>query len=81
MKTRRERLDFLTPRWMQICRALTDCDLNMAWAARVAGIKRATMQDYCKRIAIATGLSPTNFYDLQELLEMEVKDVCLRSLT
>ena len=52
-------------------RAMADADMNLSRAARDLGLHRDTLRSQLETIANRTGLSPTNFYDLSELLYPE----------
>lgn len=66
------KLPKLTAQEMEWLRSLADCDLNLAWAARCMKMRRTTLQSRLGRIFERTGLNPLNFYDLHELLYLEV---------
>lgn len=61
-------------RWLEICRAYADCDMNTLKTSRELGIPRGTLQYWFKQIADETGLNPLVFYDLNELLWMGTED-------
>lgn len=50
---------------------LADCDMNIAWTARILGTRRNTLQYHFDSIMRKTGLDPLNFYNLHELLYLE----------
>jgi len=56
---------------MEAIRAMADADMNLSRAARDLGLHRDTLRSQLETIANRTGLSPTNFYDLSELLYPE----------
>lgn len=56
---------------MEVVRAMADADMNLSRAARDLGLHRDTLRSQLETIANRTGLSPTNFYDLSELLYPE----------
>ncbi len=61
----------LRPVQMQIVRALADNSLNVSKTARELYRSKSGMQHQLARIRECTGLDPTNFYDLNELLYAE----------
>lgn len=64
----------ISAKMLEVAQALAENNLNTSTAARDLGVKRTTLQARVKRIKDKTGLDPMNFYDLNELLYMEVDD-------
>lgn len=69
----RPKRNALDERDLNAIRAIADCDMNVAKAARVVGMRMNTLRNRIARIHEITGLSPVRFYDLQKLLENEVQ--------
>ena len=63
----------IKPYWLEMCRALAENNMILSQAARELGMPRNTFRAHCVEIALGTGLNPLNFYDLNELLYMEVE--------
>lgn len=59
---------------MDLVRSLAENDMRASAAARELGWNRSTVQNRCERIFVKTGLNPMCFYDLNELLNMEVQE-------
>lgn len=64
----------LSAKEMDLVRTLAECDMVASAAARELGWNRTTIQNYCDRVYAKTGLNPLCFYDLNELLNMEVQE-------
>jgi hypothetical protein len=64
----------LSRKEMDFVRALADCNINESATARELGVNRGTIDNRAARILTRTGLNPMNFYDLNELLYMEVEE-------
>ena len=60
----------LTKAKQEVIRVLAVCDLNPSEAARVLGCSRNNVIQHANRIQEITGLDPTCFYDLIELLKV-----------
>jgi len=64
----------ITQKDMDLVRALAENDMSASGAARELGWNRSTIQKHCDQLYGKTGLDPRKFYDLNELLYMEVKN-------
>lgn len=59
-----------TDRDIDVIKALAECDLCMSSAAKMLHYHCGTIQYYATKIADKTGLCPTKFYDMIELLRI-----------
>lgn len=64
----------LSPVEKELVQALADCDMNVSNTAAELHVNRGTVQSRIERLYTRTGLNPLNFYDLNELLYMEVEE-------
>ena len=64
----------LTQEQMTLVQTLADHDLNILAAGRALHMSKSSVYYHAKKIKNQTGLDPHNFYDLHELLYLEIRE-------